>query len=96
MRDARITEMRAERLCESNRGVTRRVNVQGDEGVAWEVDEGRMDLDETERWMDRVSRSEDCVEGLEGPVKFTDLSWRDCSRHGGDGLKAGLRFECAE
>ena len=75
MRDARITEMRAERLCESNRGVTRRVNVQGDEGVAWEVDEGRMDLDGTERRMDGVSRSVDCVEGLEGPVKFADLSW---------------------
>ena len=88
--------MRAERLCESNRGVTRRVNVQGDEGVAWEVDEGMMDLDGTERRMDGVSRSVDCVKGLEGPVKFTDLSWRDCSRHGGDGLNAGLRFECAE
>ena len=93
MRDARITEMRAERLCESNRGVTRRVNVQGDEGVAWEVDEGRMDLDGTERRMDRVSRSVDCVEGLEGPVKFADLSM---ASHGGDGLNAGLRFECAE
>ena len=55
-----------------------------------------MDLDGTERRMDRVSRSVDCVEGLEGPVKFADLSWRDCSRRGGDGLNAGLRFECAE
>ena len=35
---------------------------------------GGSDLDGTERRMDRVSGSVDYVEGLEGPVKFADLT----------------------
>ena len=82
--------------CRRRHAVARKTIGRGDDGSHRKSMMGGSDLDGTERRMDRVSRSVDCVEGLEGPVKFTDLSWRYRSRRGGDGLKAGLRFECAE
>ena len=40
-----------------------------------------------------MSGSVDYVEGLEGPVKFADLTM--AGGHGGNGLNADLRLECA-
>ena len=82
--------------CKRRHAVARKTIGRGDDVSRRKSMMGGLDLDGTERRMDRVSGSVDYVEGLERPVEIADLSMATCTRRGRDGLKAGLRFECAE